>query len=57
MVPHVSGYREPGKQELTNENREKIENNGGKVVIAAHSFSGINRAILAKWNTMYPLES
>lgn len=55
VVPHVSGYREPGKQELTNENKKKIENNGGKVVIAAHSFSGINRAILAKWNTMYPL--
>jgi hypothetical protein len=54
VVPHVTGLREPGKQELTDENKKTIEEKGGKVVIAAHAFSGINRAIQAKWTTMYP---
>jgi hypothetical protein len=54
VVPHVTGLREPGQQELTVENIEKIEEGGGKIVIAAHAFSGVNRAIQAKWDTMYP---
>jgi len=54
VVPHVTGLRGPGQQELTEENKNKIEENGGQVVIAAHAFSGINRAIQAKWTTMYP---
>jgi hypothetical protein len=55
VVPHVTGLREPGKQELLDEKRKTIEEKGGQIVIAAHSFSGINRAIQAKWNTMYPV--
>jgi hypothetical protein len=54
VVPHVTGQREPGQQELTEENMKKIEKAGGKIVIAAHAFSGVNRAIQAKWDTMYP---
>ena len=54
VVPHVTGSRGPGQQELTEENRKIIEENGGHVVIAAHAFSGISRAIRAKWDTMYP---
>jgi hypothetical protein len=54
VVPHVTGMREPGHQELTNENHEKIKKAGAKIVIAAHAFSGVNRAIQAKWGTMYP---
>jgi hypothetical protein len=54
VVPHVTGQREPGQQELTDENMMKIEKAGGKIVIAAHTFSGVNRAIQAKWDTMYP---
>ena len=54
VVPHVTGLREPGQQELTVENVEKIEEGGGEIVIAAHTFSGVNRAIQAKWDTMYP---
>lgn len=54
VVPHVTGLRGPGKQELTDENAEKIKAAGGKVVIAAHTFSGVDRAIQAKWDTMYP---
>lgn len=54
VVPHVTGLREPGQQELTKENHKKIKEAGGKVVIAAHTFSGVDRAIQAKWSTMYP---
>lgn len=54
VVPHVTGLREPGVQELSNEVAEKIKAADGKIVIAAHTFSGINRAIQAKWETMYP---
>jgi hypothetical protein len=54
VVPHVTGFREPGKQELSIENKEKIEENGGKIVIAAHAFLGLNQAIQSKWTTMYP---
>jgi hypothetical protein len=54
VVPHVTGFREAGHQELEDENRRKIEEAGGKMVIAAHAFSGVNRAIQAKWDTMYP---
>ena len=54
VVPHVTGLREPGQQELTEENKKKIEAKGGKIVVAAHAFSGVNRAIQAKWDTMYP---
>jgi hypothetical protein len=54
VVPHVTGQREPGQQELTEENMKKIEKAGGKNVIAAHTFSGVNRAIQVKWETMYP---
>jgi len=54
VVPHVTGLREPGVQELSNEAAEKIKVAGGKIVIAAHTFSGVDRAIQAKWETMYP---
>ena len=54
VVPHVTGMREPGTQELGMDYAEKIKAGGGKLVIAAHAFSGVNRAIQAKFDTMYP---
>ena len=54
MVPHVTGFREPRNQELTDENRKKIEAKRGKIVIAAHTFLALDRAIRDKWDTMYP---
>ena len=55
VVPHVTGFREPGVQELSNEIQEKIRASGGKVVVAGHAFSGVNRAIQAKFDTMFPV--
>ena len=54
VVPHVTSLREPGMQELSDEKAEKIRAGGGKIVIAAHAFSGVDRAIQVKFNTMYP---
>ncbi len=54
VVPHVTGLRKPGVQELTNELAEKIRAEGGKIVIATHTFLGVSRAIQAKFNTVYP---
>ena len=55
VVPHVTGLREPGVQELSNEIQEKIRASGGKIVITTHAFSGVNRAIQAKFETMFPV--
>jgi hypothetical protein len=54
VIPHVTGYQGPGEQELIEENIEKIGKASGKIVIAAHSFSGVEMAVFNKWNTMYP---
>jgi hypothetical protein len=54
IVPHVWGSKETGTQEMPNETAEKIRSMGGKIVYAAHAFSGVNRAIQSKFNTMYP---
>ena len=54
VVPHVTGLREPGQQELEPEAQKKIEKAGGKIVIAAHTFGGVDAAFMGKWSTMYP---
>jgi hypothetical protein len=54
VVSHVTSMKEPGTNELDDAFAEKIRAQGGKIVTAAHAFSGVNRAIQAKFNTMYP---
>lgn len=51
VVTHSTGLREPGKQELLDENREKIVAGGGKILTATHTFSGVNRAVRRKFET------
>lgn len=55
VVPHVSGFREPSVQEFSNEIRERVKAGGGEIVIAAHAFSGVNKAIQTKFDTMFPV--
>jgi len=45
VVSHSAGFKEPGTQELTEENRKIIESKGGLIVTAAHAFGGLNRAM------------
>ena len=54
IVTHATGFREPNMQELTEENRQKIESKGGIVLTATHAFSGVGGAMRKKFN-MYLL--
>lgn len=54
VVPHVWGMKGPGTWEFGEDTAQKIKASGGKVVVAAHSFMGVNSAIQTKFNTMYP---
>jgi hypothetical protein len=56
VVTHCTGFREPGHQELTEENRRIIEANGGKICTGTHAFMNIERAIRGKFGTAYPTE-
>src|SRR3990172_1968551 len=42
-VGHAYGYREPNKNEFTDENRKKVESKGGVVYFAGHAFTGLTR--------------
>ena len=55
-VSHSTGFKEPEAQQMTEENRKKIEENGGKVLTCMHTFSGVERAIRNKFATAYPAE-
>ena len=50
-VTHYTGIREPNYQELTEENRRKVENKGGIVLTTTHAFTGIGGAMRKKFNT------
>jgi hypothetical protein len=55
IVPHVTGLREAGVQEMSDVIQQKIQAAGGTLVIGTHAFSGVNRAIQAKFDTMFPV--
>lgn len=44
-VTHVFGGRAPNEQELTAENRQRLEEAGVRIVTAAHAFGGAGRAV------------
>ena len=55
IVKHVTGYKESGAQELSDDYSKKIQANGGKIVTSAHAFTGgVNKAIETKFHTVYP---
>lgn len=56
LVTHQTGYKEPGIQELTEDNRKIIERNGGRILTCMHTFLGVERAIKTAFNTAYPVE-
>jgi hypothetical protein len=55
VVTHSAGFRGPDTQELAEENRQKIERNGGTILTTTHAFSGLSRAMRKKFN-MYLFE-
>ena len=55
-ITHVYGFKEAGENELSFENREKLEQMGMKVHTAAHSLSGAERALSRTFQGAYPAE-
>ena len=52
VVSHVCGFKEPNLQQLSDKNREEIENNGGKILTTAHAFGSLGRAVKNKFGTI-----
>ena len=55
-VTHVYGFRESGKNELSDEKREELEKQGIRVCTAAHALSGAERCLSRKFQGVYPVE-
>ena len=51
VVSHSTGFRGPNTQELTDENRQGIEELGGTILTTTHAFGGVNRAVRQKLKT------
>jgi len=56
VVSHHVGFHEPGIWEMKEDNREKILENGAKILTATHALSGVERAIRKDFGTIMPLE-
>ena len=56
VVAHSTGFKEPGKNEMSEDVQEKIRALGGRVLVAGHAFAGVSRAINRKFNTLGPAE-
>jgi hypothetical protein len=51
VVSHAAGFMAPGAQELTSENKQKIEKLGAEIFTGAHAFGGISHAVRRTFNT------
>jgi len=56
VVTHHTGFSELGVQQLKEEYRKQILENGGKILTGTHAFSSAERAVRKKFGTMMPLE-
>ncbi len=55
-VTHADGFKEPGTNELTAEERAKLIAAGIKVLTTTHVLSGVERGISTQSGGMYPAE-
>lgn len=55
-VTHVNGFVNPGENEMTMENRQKLEGLNIKVLTTTHVLSGAERAFSTKFGGIYPVE-
>ena len=55
-VTHADGYKEPGINELSPEERKKLTAAGVKVPTTTHVLSGVERGISTQSGGMYPAE-
>jgi hypothetical protein len=52
VVAGMVGYVEPNQDRMKPEYKKAIEDNGGKIIRACHSFGGLGRAINKKFNAI-----
>jgi uncharacterized protein len=50
-VTHVTGYKEPNVQDMSEENRGALRTRGVEVLTCAHAFGGVGRAVRYKVGT------
>ena len=50
-VTHVTGFREPNHQELSQDTRRELESKGIRVLTCQHAFGGVGRAVRNKLST------
>lgn len=55
-VTHVNGFVNPGENEMSMENRSKLEDLNIKVLTTTHVLSGAERAFSVKFAGIYPVE-
>ena len=55
-VSHAYGFKENGKNDLADEDREKLERQGVKVHTATHVLSGAERCLSRRFQGIYPVE-
>jgi hypothetical protein len=51
VVSHVTGFKSPGTQELTAENKARIEKLGAEIFTGAHAFGGVAHAVRKTFGT------
>jgi hypothetical protein len=56
VVSHVYGFTGPNSGEMQEQYVKKIEAAGGRIVTAAHAFSGVSRAVRTKFETYQTAE-
>jgi len=55
-VTHAYGFKENGKNDLADEDRKKLEQQGVTVYTATHVLSGVERGLSSKFQGAYPVE-
>ncbi|MGB4326764.1 MAG: pyruvate kinase alpha/beta domain-containing protein [Bacillota bacterium] len=53
-VTHQQGFREPGTNEMSQEMRENLTNQGVNVLTTTHLFGNVERAVTNKFGGLYP---
>ena len=51
VITHTTGFKAPGTQELTSENKARMEKLGADIFTGAHAFGGVAHAVRNTFNT------
>ena len=51
VITHTAGFKEPGTQELSSENKQAMEKLGAVIFTGTHAFGGIAHAARKSYNT------